>query len=218
MPRTKRQETVAFKALKKQVDRLEQSKKLDELEGTIPTEDVPEMNMLRVGTEDYDIFGDPMGIVTASRLKDYSDSFQFAKSFVVGKHHRMLGNRYGKHSLLIRKEYFDDGRIDPYLLSAFPYREILINEKGHNVEYYKIRMLITDMLATKLLLTRIPTSDGKARLEQIQHAGAKAMGIGWSEEKSPVPPSYIPSYTDKRPQGDSKIKKAVDSGFSEVQQ
>lgn len=218
MARAKKQESTTIKALKKQLDRLEQAKKLEDLEGTIPTDDAPEKSMLRVGTEDYDIFGDPMGIVTASRLKDYSDSFQFAKSFVVGKHHRMLGNRYGKHSLLIRKEYFDDGRIDPYLLSAFPYREILIHERGHNVEYYKIRMLITDMLATKLLLTRIPTSDGKARLEEIQREGAKAMGIGWSEEKSPVPPSYIPSYTDKRPQGEGKIKKAIDSGFTEVQQ
>lgn len=205
----------AVKAIKKRLDRIEQTKKLEELEGNIPQEESTEINMMRVDTQDYDIFGDPVGLITGSRLKDYNDAFNFARSFVVGKHHRMMGNRYGKHSLLIKKEYFDDGRIDPYLLSAYPYTIIKITERGEVVEYYKIRMLIRDILSTKLLLTRIPTSDGKARLEQIQHAGAKSMGIGYAEEKSPVPPSYIPSYTDKRPTGESKVKQVLDNNFGE---
>ena len=213
----KESQNSVLKALKKKVDRLEQTKKLEELEVKIPTDEAPETNMMKVDTEDYDIFGDPIGMVTWSRLKDYTDSWQFAKSFVVGKHHRMMGCRYGKHSLLIKKDYFDEGRIDPYLLSAYPYTIIQIKERGHIVDYYKIRMLITDMLAIKLLLTRIPTSDGKARLEQIQHAGAKAMGLGWSEEKVPVPPNYIPSYTNKKTDGNSKIKEVAESGFTEAQ-
>lgn len=214
---TKKESTSqAFKSLKKKVDRLEQAKKLEELEGHIPQEDTAEdINMMRVDTQDYDIFGDPIGLITGSRLGDYQDSFRFARSFVVGKHHRMAGNRYGKHSLLIKKEYFDEGSIDPYLISAYPHKII----KGRDgLEYYQIRMLVTDMLTTKLLLTRIPTSDGKARQEQIQHAGAKSMGIGWTEEKVPVPPNYIPAYNNKRKEGTSKIKEVIDAGMTEVSQ
>lgn len=217
MPRGNKQESNALKSLKQKVDRLEASKRLEELEGTIPTDSEPEINMMRVDTQDYDLFGDPIGLITGSRLKDYNDAFQFAKAFIIGKHNRMMGNRYGKHSLLIKKQYFDEKSINPYLISAFPHM-IFIRKEGQTlVEYYKIRIEVNDILVLKLLLTRIPTSDGKARHEQIQHAGAKAMGMAWLEDKNPVPPDYIPSYSDKRPQEAGKIKKSVENGFTEVQ-
>lgn len=192
-----------IKKLTKKVERLEQTKKLEELEGHLPAEEQPEeINMLKVNTQEFDMFGDPTGMITSSRLHGDYDAHNIATAFVIGKHHRMIGNRYGKHSLLIKKEYFDEGKIDPYLLSAYPHKIIEMPCNGETIEFYKIRMLVTDIQVVKLLLTRIPTGEGLARKEQIMHVGAKLMGLNFTEEKIPIPPDYIPSGTY------GKVKKA----------
>ena len=207
-----------LKKLTKQVDRLEQTKKLEELEGRIPEEERPEdHNMLKVNTQEFDMFGDPIGMVTGSRLHGDADAYNIARAFVVGKHHNMMGNRYGKHSMLIRKEYFDEGKIDPYLLSAYPHKIIELKVNNETVEYYKIRMLVSDMLVNKMLLTRIPTGEGLARKEEIQHVGAKAMGYPFTQENIPIPPDYMPKGTYgriKKPQ-ESSLMKAAQDGFEE---
>lgn len=208
-----------IKKLQSAVDRLVQTKKLEELEGQIPSEKLEEHNMLKVNTQEFDMFGDPIGMVTGSRLHGDADAWNIARAFVVGKHHNMMGNRYGKHSLLIRKEYFDEGKIDPYLLSAYPHKVIEMPVNGEMVEFYKIRMLVSDMLVYKILLTRIPTGEGLARKEEIMHIGAKNMGIGWTEEKIPVPPDYIPKGTYgkvKKPSTGEQVVNAVGSGFEEA--
>ena len=208
-----------IKQLGKKVDRLEQTKKLEELEGHLPAEEAPdEMNMLKVDTQEFDMFGDPIGLITGSRLHGDDDAYNVAHAFVIGKYHRMLGNRYGKHSILIKKEYFDDEKIDPYLLSAFPHRAVTLPHNGEMVEFYKIRMLITDMQVVKLLLTRIPTGEGLARKEQIMHVGAKLMGLNFTEHKIPIPPDYIPSGTYgkvKKAKETPVAIKAAEQGFSE---
>ena len=209
-----------IKNLTKTVQRLVDAKRLDELKGHLPVEEEPEeTSMLKVNTQEFDMFGDPVVMITSSRLHGDDDAFDFANSFVVGKHHRMMGNRYGKHSLLIKKEYFDEGKIDPYLISAFPHRVIEIVENGERVEYYKIRMLVTDMQAAKLLLTRIPTGEGLARMEEIWRNGTANFGPGFTQEKTPIPPQYAPSNTYgklKKPEKNQMIsKETVEQGFKE---
>ena len=209
-----------IKQLGKKVDRLEQTKRLEELEGHLPAEELPEeMNMLKVDTQEFDMFGDPVGLITGSRLHGDDDAYNVAHAFVIGKYHRMLGNRYGKHSIIIKKEYFDEEKIDPYLLSAFPHRVIsLPDHNGEMVDFYKIRMLITDMQVVKLLLTRIPTGEGLARKEQIMHVGAKLMGLDFTENKIPIPPDYIPSGTYgkvKKAKEAPAVIQAAEQGFKE---
>jgi len=59
------------------------------------------------------------------------------------------------------------------------------DKAGNKKEYYKIRLLVYDILVKKLLLSRIPTADGKARGEEIQHKGA---GISGNQNIAPITP------------------------------
>ena len=129
--------------------------------------------MLEINPELTDSFGDSIELVTKSRLKDYGESYQVALNFVEREYHNMIGNRYGRHSKLI-PVFDNNGKMNKIDMVWFSGNDVKITELNGK-KYYKIRLLVYDILTKKMLLSRIPTSDGKARGEEIQHMGAGRM-------------------------------------------
>lgn len=131
--------------------------------------------MLEINPEMIDSFGDSIELVTKSRLGKYDEAYKVALGFVGREYHNMVGNRYGRHSKLI-PVYDNNGKlnkIDMVWFSGNDVKIVKIKEwNGKEREYYKIRLLVSDILTKKMLLARIPTSDGKARDEEIKHMGA----------------------------------------------
>jgi len=130
--------------------------------------------MLNISPDQVDSFGDSIELTTKSRLENNHESFQVAFTLVQREYHNMVGNRYGKHSKLIPvlDNFGRTTKLDKLWFSGSDIKIITIKGK----EYYKIRILVYDMLVKKLLLSRIPTSNGGARQEEINLAAAKNQG------------------------------------------
>jgi hypothetical protein len=130
--------------------------------------------MLNISPTQIDSFGDSIELTTKSRLENNHESFQVAFTLAQREYHNMIGNRYGKHSKLIPvlDNFGRPTRLDKLWFSGSDIKIITIKDK----EYYKIRLLVYDILVKKLLLSRIPTSNGGARQEEINLAAAKNAG------------------------------------------
>lgn len=160
--------------------------------------------MLNIDPETVDSYGDSVELVTKSRLRDYTESFKIARNFVEREYHNMVGNRYGRHSKLI-PVYGDDGKPNKIDMVWFSGNDVKIVEisdsEGNTRVYYKIRLLVYDILTKKLLLSRIPTRDGAARQEEINHIGASRSGKEWIDQNAPMSPmkpiQYKPGQSGK---------------------
>jgi hypothetical protein len=130
--------------------------------------------MLNISPEQIDSFGDSIELTTKSRLENNHESFQVAFTLAQREYHNMIGNRYGKHSKLIPvlDNFGRATKLDKLWFSGSDIKIISIKDK----QYYKIRLLVYDILVKKLLLSRIPTSNGGARQEEINLAAAKNAG------------------------------------------
>lgn len=148
--------------------------------------------MLSIEPEQTDSFGDSIELITKSRLSDYTESFKIARNFVEREYHNMMGNRYGRHSKLI-PVYDEEGHENKIDLVWFSGNDVKIVQIGDKL-YYKIRLLVYDILTKKLLLARIPTGNGAARNEEINHKGASVMGKQWLDQNSPMNPMKPVSY------------------------
>lgn len=180
----------AIHTLSQKVDELSEG---SDLESEFVTDEPKKRSqMLDLDPERVDSFGDSIELVTKSRLKDYNESFQIAKNFVEREYHNMLGNRYGKHSKLI-PVFDENGEPNKIDMVWFSGNDVKIVEIGER-QYYKIRLLVYDILTKKILLARIPTADGKARGEEIELTGASRIDK-WKEmsNMTPMKPiSYSP--------------------------
>lgn len=199
---TDREEILAaIASLKQKVDEITEG---DDLEREFEQEETKKSSaMLDIDPETVDSFGDSIELITKSRLRDYGESFQIAKNFVEREHHTMMGNRYGKHSKLIRV-YGDDGKLNKIDMNWFSGCDVkivtIVDSDGIERSYYKIRMLVRDVLTKKLLLSRIPTADGKARQEEIQHKGATQFGKPWLDQNAPLDTMKPIKYNPHNPQ------------------
>jgi hypothetical protein len=130
--------------------------------------------MLNISPTQIDSFGDSIELTTKSRLENNYESFQVAFTLAQREYHNMVGNRYGKHSKLIPvlDNFGKPTRLDKLWFSGSDITIVTIKDK----EYYKIRLLVYDILVKKLLLSRIPTSNGGARQEEINLAAAHNRG------------------------------------------
>ena len=182
-----------IKRLQEKVEELSESME-DDLESSFEMDEPKKRSqMFDLDPERTDSFGDSIELITKTRLSDYQESFTIARNFVIREYYNMEGNFFGKHSKVI-PVYNDDGienRIDMSWFSGNDIKVIEINGKA----YYKIRLLVRDIFTKKLLLTRIPTKDGAARQEEIQHIGAGRMGENWLKEHAPINPLKPVSYT-----------------------
>jgi hypothetical protein len=165
-----------LKKLSAKVDRLDDSDDL-ELNYSNSSNDSQEeeySQMLNISPTQIDSFGDSIELTTKSRLENNHESFQVAFTLAQREYHNMVGNRYGKHSKLIPvlDNFGRPTKLDKLWFSGSDIKIITIKEK----EYYKIRLLIYDILVKKLLLSRIPTSNGGARQEEINLAAANNRG------------------------------------------
>lgn len=185
-----------IKALNQKVNELSEGDDLEQ-EFEFDEKKKPSM-MLNIDPEITDSFGDSIELITKSRLKDYGESFKIARNFVEREYHNMVGNRYGKHSKLI-PVYDDDGKpnkIDMVWFSGNDVKIVSLKDNAGNERlYYKVRLLVYDILTKKILLTRIPTKDGAARQEEIQHIGAGRLGKEWIDQNAPVSPMKPIKYT-----------------------
>lgn len=184
----------AVNSLSKKVDELSEGNDLES--DFVNDEPKKRSQMLDLDPERVDSFGDSIELITKSRLKDYNESFQIAKNFVEREYHNMIGNRYGRHSKII-PVFDEDGtenKIDMVWFSGNDVKIIEINGR----QYYKIRLLVYDILTKKILLARIPTSDGAARGEEIQHIGAGRMGQEWLKDHAPTNPMKPISYSPNK--------------------
>lgn len=167
-------------------EKLEALTEEDDLEKDFEIEEKPKQSqMLNINPSITDSFGDSIELVTKSRIADNAESFRIAKTFVEREYHNMLGNRFGKHSKLI-PVFNDDGtknKIDMVWFSGNDIKVVDINGKA----FYKIRLLVYDILIKKILITRIPIT-GAARQEEINYIGAEKSGNRWTQEHNPMEP------------------------------
>lgn len=194
----------AVQELTKKVNELSDASDGDDLEGEFEKEEPKKRSqMLDIDPENVDSFGDAIELATKTRLKNDGESFKVAVNFVKREYHNMMGNRYGKHSKLI--PVFDEAtgkenKIDMVWFSGNDVKIVEIDGKA----YYKIRMLVRDILTKKILLLRIPTSNGAARTEEIQHVGAGRMGNQWITENAPLNPMKPINYNPSKPKANMK--------------
>lgn len=177
--------------IKKLSDKVQEITEGDDLEQSFEMpEEKKKSQMLDIDPEIVDSFGDPVELMTKSRLRDYSESFRIALTFAKREYHNMVGNRFGKHSKLI-PVFNDDGKenkIDMVWFSGNDIKIVEIEGKDGVVrQYYKVRLLIYDILIKKMLLSRIPIG-GQARYEDIQHVGAGRLGENWIKDNAPLNP------------------------------
>jgi hypothetical protein len=172
-----------LKLLSEKVNNLDDG---NDLELNYQVDNKAHSQMLEVDPGQTDSFGDSVELVTKSRLENNAESFKVAVNFVSREYHNMQGNRYGKHSKLIPilDNYGKKTRLDMVWFSGSDIKIVKIDGK----EYYKIRLLVYDILIKKLLLARMPTGDGKSRQEEIQHKGAGIGGQGWINQNAPMSP------------------------------
>lgn len=192
-------------------DKVEDLTDGNDLELNYQSDSKQHSQMLEVSPIQSDSYGDSIELMTKTRLKDYAESFLIAFNFVQREYHNMVGNRYGKHSKLI-PVYDNQGKKTKIDMSWFSGSDIKIVEledkKGNKKEYYKIRLLVYDILVKKLLLSRIPTADGKARGEEIQHKGA---GVNGNVQNSiPVTPMQPIKYAPNNGNTSNTINKTGD--------
>lgn len=200
-----------LKAIKQLTERVNDisNKDNDDLESEFEHDDEKKKSqMLEIDPTTTDSFGDSIELVTKSRLKDYNESFQIARNFVEREYHNMVGNRYGRHSKII--PVFDDNgkptKIDMTWFSGNDVKIISTTDKqGNERLYYKVRLLVYDILTKKLLLSRIPTSDGAARQEEIQHIGAGRLGKEWIDQNAPMQPMKPIKYTPNKPNTKDRV-------------
>lgn len=160
--------------------------------------------MLHVDAKLTDSFGDPVELHTKTRINNYNEAFVIARTFTEREYHNMMGNRYGKHSKLIRA-FDDDGKPNRIDMTWFSGNDVkivnIIDSDGIERPYYKVRILVYDILIKKILMLRIATSDGAARQEEIQHRGASTIGKPWLDQNAPLnqmkPVKYNPANSHK---------------------
>ena len=175
-----------------------------------PPEEKKRSQMLDIDPENVDSFGDAIELATKTRLQSYGESFKVARNFVIREYHNMIGDRYGKHSKLI--PVFDEttGKENKIDMVWFSGNDVKIVEIGGKV-YYKIRMLVRDILTKKLLLMRIPINNGAARTEEIQHIGAGRMGNQWIQDNAPLNPMKPINYAP--PKKNNTMKQVGEASF-----
>ena len=168
---TNKQLLDAIKRMEGEIDELREDQ-ADDLEGIdFSTSEDNKRSMLTIDPATTDSLGDSVELVTNSRLKNNKEAFEMAATFAKREYHSMVGNRFGKHSKLI--PVLDaNGKKNPINLSWFSGSKIRIVELGGK-EYYKIRLLMSDIVLKKILLLRIPTNNGGARQEEIHLRAAE---------------------------------------------
>lgn len=139
--------------------------------------------MFDIDPDRVDGYGDPVELLTKSRLRDATDAFDVAATFTHREYHHMMGNHYGKHSKLI-PVYNDDGSKNQDIQWYQGYPITIVEDKDGRL-YYKIRMLIRDILTKKLLISKIAI-ESKGREEEIHLSGASRHGMGWIMENAPL--------------------------------
>ena len=195
------QNTIIMQELKKlsaKVDKLDNNDDLElNYSNTNNTSDL-RSQMLNISPNQIDSFGDSIELTTKSRLANNQESFQVAYALTQREYHNMIGNRYGKHSKLIPvlDNFGRKTQLDKLWFSGSDIKIVKIGEQ----EYYKIRLLIYDILVKKLLLSRIPTSNGGARQEEINLAAANNRGnLPQSNIVANIEPQKPIDYGKKQP-------------------
>ena len=178
----------------------------DDLGGsTIPADPPTENQMFSINMERRDEFGDGIEATTKARLQNYEEARRLAFTYIVREYHNMQGCKFGAHSKLIPVEDVDNKVVNLSWFSGMPIKKITIRGQ----EFYKIRILISDIFVKKYLQLTIPTSEGKARYESILDKGVNIIGV--NEKNLPIPPLYASQYKKQA----SNIQQAGDVMFKE---
>jgi len=152
-----------------------------------------------------EITGDATEAILKSRFKDYEDAARSIEKFVQRYYSTLENTRYGGDSVLIPVDELESGQWNMDDLKKFSsWDEIEIIKDR---EYIRIFVEMASIRETLSQVARIGSSDGKARLEDIHKAGAKAEGQAYVEAHTPPPDIYAKQYKE----GSKKLEAAADA-------
>ncbi len=167
-----------------------------DLNSSINTEAPDEQNsqMYKIDKSLKEITGDATEAILKSRFKDYEDAARSIEKFVQRYYSTLENTRYGGDSILVPVDELETGQWNMDDLKKFSSWDEIETIKDR--DYIRIFIEIASIRETLSQVARIGSSDGKARLEDIHKAGAKAEGQAYVEAHTPPPDIYAKKYSE----------------------
>lgn len=201
----KPKENDVMSELKQLRQRIESMDADRDLEGRLDlqTNDEKKSQMYSIDKAPKEITGDATEAITKSRFKDYADAQNSIEKFVQRFYSTLENTRYGGDSILIPVDEIEGGIWNMDDLKKFASWDEI--EVIKDREYIRIFIEMASIRETLSQVARIGSSDGKARLEDIHKAGARAEGQAYVEAHTPPPDIYAKKYAE----GSKKIEAAA---------
>lgn len=183
-----------LKYLRQRVESMDADK---DIEGSLDIQmpDEQKSGMYIIDKRPKEITGDATEAILKSRFKDYEDAARSIEKFVQRYYSTLENTRYGGDSILLPVEEIENGEWNIDDLKKFSsWGEIEKNDK--DIDCIRIFIEMASIRETLTQVARIGSSDGKARLEDIHKAGARAEGQAYVEAHTPPPDIYAKKYTE----------------------
>lgn len=193
-----------LKQLRQRIESMDADRDL-ETSLDIQTPDEQNSQMYKIDKALKEITGDATEAILKSRFKDYDDAGRSIEKFVQRFYSTLDNTRYGGDSILVPCDEIEEGlwnMDDLKKFASWPDREVI-----NGREYIRIFIEIASIRETLSQVARIASSDGKARLEDIHKAGAKAEGQAYVEAHTPPPDIYAKQYKE----GSKKLEAAAEA-------
>ena len=167
-----------------------------DIEGRLDIQNPDEQNsqMYKIDKTLKEVTGDATEAILKSRFKDYEDGAHSIEKFVQRYYSTLENTRYGGDSILVPVDEIEQGMWNMDDLKKFSSWDEVETIKGK--ECIRVFIEMASIRETLSQVARIGSSDGKARLEDIHKAGAKAEGQAYVEAHTPPPDIYAKKYSD----------------------